>query len=57
VPYLIVVGDKEVDSNAVSVENREGQVGSMSLSDFIETLTREISTRALNSLFASDTKE
>jgi len=37
VPYLIVVGDKEVESNTITVEGREGSQGAIDIKDFIAT--------------------
>ena len=46
-PYVLVVGDKEIEANAVSVENRDrGQEGATPLSGFVEKITEEIRTRA-----------
>lgn len=43
VPYLLVVGDQEVNSNTVSVRKRgAGDQGSMSLDEFIPSLRQEI---------------
>jgi threonyl-tRNA synthetase len=37
IPYMLIVGDKEVENNTVSVRLQgEGDVGSMSVSEFIE---------------------
>ncbi len=48
VPYMLVVGDKEADSNEVAVRSRSaGDLGSMSLADFIAKLKDEIDTRAI----------
>lgn len=42
VPYLIVVGDKEVDQQTLSIRTREGtDLGSMSISEFANKLTEE----------------
>ncbi|QAU23967.1 threonine--tRNA ligase [Dyella sp. M7H15-1] len=42
VPYLLVVGDREKESGAVSVRTRSGEdLGSMSLASFIERLETE----------------
>ena len=47
VPYILVVGDKEVESSTVSVESRDrGAEGTASLSDFVQKLSEEIRTRA-----------
>ncbi len=37
-PYLLVVGEKEISSNTVTAEGREGSLGSMNIEDFIERL-------------------
>lgn len=43
VPYMVVVGKKEADTNTVSVRSRkDGDLGAMSLDSFIERLTQEI---------------
>lgn len=47
IPYLLVVGDKEVESKTVSVESRDhGKLEMTSLNDFIARATEEIKTRA-----------
>jgi len=38
VPYLLVVGDKEVEAGTVSAESRDSSLGAMSISDFISKL-------------------
>lgn len=39
VPYMVIIGQKEVDAKKVSVRSRElGDMGSMAVSDFIERL-------------------
>jgi threonyl-tRNA synthetase len=48
VPYMVVLGDKEVDSNTVAVRRRSGeQLPAQSLASFIETLTAEINNKTL----------
>jgi threonyl-tRNA synthetase len=43
IPYMLVVGDKEVENSAVAVRDRkEGDRGSMSLDDFINNIQKEI---------------
>jgi threonyl-tRNA synthetase len=42
VPYMIIVGDKEIENNEVSVRNRAGENSSMQLSKFIGIITLEI---------------
>ncbi|AOM00784.1 threonine--tRNA ligase [Cobetia marina] len=42
VPYLIVVGDKEVEADAVAVRTRSGEdLGTMKVSEFMERLKEE----------------
>ncbi len=47
IPYLLVVGDKEVEAKTVSVESRDhGKQDAQSLADFIVRATEEIKKRA-----------
>ena len=47
VPYMIIIGDKEVEANAVGVRKRkEGDIGQMSLVDFASKITEEINNKA-----------
>ena len=47
VPYMLVMGDKEVESGLVSVRSRkDGDLGTMSLEAFRKKLLEEIATRA-----------
>jgi len=46
VPYLLVIGDKEVENNSVAVRTRDGKdLGVMTLEAFIEHLTADIARR------------
>jgi threonyl-tRNA synthetase len=46
VPYLIVVGDKEVESNTVAVRTRKGDdLGTMTLDAFKELLAKDVARR------------
>lgn len=46
IPYLLVVGDKEVESKNVSVDSRDyGKLDTLTLADFIDRATEEIKTR------------
>lgn len=48
VPYMFVVGDKDIENDAVSVRHRkEGDLGSMPLSDFITMAEKEIETKEI----------
>ncbi len=43
IPYMLIVGDKEIESNMVSVRDRkEGDIGSMELDSFIDKVRKEI---------------
>jgi threonyl-tRNA synthetase len=42
ISYLLVVGDKEVESGEVTVESRTEKVGSIPVSKFLEQIKREI---------------
>ncbi|RPF43449.1 threonyl-tRNA synthetase [Hydrogenoanaerobacterium saccharovorans] len=47
-PYMIVLGDKEIENNVVAVRNRkEGDMGTMSLDAFIALAKEEIETKAI----------
>lgn len=46
VPYLLVIGDREVESQAVAVRTREGaDLGSMPVAQFAELLAQAVSRR------------
>jgi threonyl-tRNA synthetase len=46
IPYLLIVGDKEVDEGAVSVRSRkEGDLGPMAFADFMQKLGDEVASR------------
>jgi threonyl-tRNA synthetase len=48
IPYMLIVGDKEVEQGTVSLRSRkEGDVGAISLNEFIEKILKEIATKAL----------
>ena len=48
VPYMIVVGDKDIENGTVSVRSRkEGDLGAMSIDDFIKKIVEEVETKKL----------
>jgi threonyl-tRNA synthetase len=48
VPFMLVVGDREVESGAVSVRNRkEGDQGAKSVAGFVETLKELVDTKVV----------
>ncbi|MBL6735166.1 MAG: threonine--tRNA ligase [Shewanellaceae bacterium] len=51
VPYLLVVGDQEVDKNQISVRTRTGvDLGCFHIDDFIKQMAQKIESRQLNLL-------
>ena len=47
VPYMLVVGEKEVANNEVAVRShKDGDLGAMKLADFIAKLQKEIKDKA-----------
>jgi threonyl-tRNA synthetase len=45
IPYLLVVGDAEVEAKSASVESREEKIGVLPLSEVVTRLTEETRTR------------
>jgi len=46
IPYLLVIGDREAENNAVAVRTRAGKdLGSMPLEQFVEGLATEVASR------------
>ena len=49
IPYLLVVGDKEVEQGTVSVDRRtDGNLGSMKVEDFIKRVQDEVASFRLD---------
>lgn len=49
VPYMFIIGDKDIEANTVSVRHRKnGDLGAMNLDDFVAMAVEEINTRAIN---------
>ncbi|MBQ3094222.1 MAG: threonine--tRNA ligase, partial [Clostridia bacterium] len=48
VPYMLIIGDKEAESGTVSVRRRgeNGDLGSMSVEDFLQKALVEVATKA-----------
>ena len=43
VPYMLLVGDKDIEGGTVSIrDRRDGDIGSMSIEEFIEKITEEV---------------
>lgn len=46
IPYMLVIGDKEVEANAVSVRSRKhGEMGAMPVTQFMEHALNEVRTK------------
>ena len=47
IPYMLIIGDKEVEANQVSVRSRkEGELGAMELDAVVSKLVEEVATKA-----------
>ena len=54
IPYVCVIGDKEIEANSVAVRARGiGQVGTMSVDEFINKIEDEIKNRSSESFAKS----
>ena len=50
IPYVVVIGDKEIESNALAVRARGiGQVGTLGVDEFIKKIENEIHSRSSES--------
>ena len=48
-PYMLILGDKEIEENAVSVRSRkEGDLGSQSIDEFIAKINDDVKNKTLN---------
>lgn len=48
VPYMLILGEKEVEVNAVGVRKRkEGDIGQMSVEDFVSMISKEIEEKTI----------
>ena len=48
VPYMFIVGDKDIEAGTVSVRHRkDGDLGAMQLEDFVKLAKEEIETKAI----------
>jgi threonyl-tRNA synthetase len=51
IPYMLVVGDREVETNTVSVRTRSGEeLGSLSIADITKRIQQQINSRTLSLL-------
>lgn len=49
IPYMLVLGDKEIENKEVSIRNRKGENLTSSLSKFIEKIKSEIDNKIISS--------
>lgn len=48
IPYMIVIGDKEIESGTISVRGRkDGDIGSMTVESFAEKILKEINSKSI----------
>ena len=48
IPYMLVVGDRDMENQTVSVRLRTGEdLGAMSLADFTARLKQDVDTKAI----------
>ena len=48
IPYMLVVGDKEVEDSAVSVRSRkDGDIGQMKVQEFVDKIQKEIDEKTI----------
>ncbi len=48
VPYMLLVGDKDIENNTVSIrDRRDGDIGSMSIEEFIAKITEEVANKVI----------
>ena len=48
VPYMLLVGDKDIENNTVSIrDRRDGDIGSMSIEEFIAKITEEVNNKVI----------
>ena len=45
-PYMLILGEKEVEAGNISVRDRSNETVQMSLDEFVAKVTEEIKTRA-----------
>jgi len=49
IPYMLIIGGREVEANAVAVRQRDGQdLGAMPFSEFLAKVEEQIHTKSLN---------
>jgi len=52
IPYMLIIGDKEVENESVAVRLRSGKdLGDLKVDEFISKITEEIKSRSQNSIY------
>ena len=48
IPYMLLVGDKDIEANCVSVRKRgEGDIGAMGIDEFVELIVEQVKSRII----------
>ena len=48
VPYMLIVGDKDVEAGSVSVRKRgEGDLGAVSIDEFVDTIISQVNSKEI----------
>ncbi len=48
VPYMLLMGDKDIEAGSVSVRKRgEGDIGAVAVDEFIETIIKDVETKVI----------
>ncbi len=49
IPYMLIIGDKEKESGAISVRSRSaGDLGTMKLEEFVDRIKKEVADKVIN---------
>ena len=49
IPYMLIIGNREVEANAVAVRQRDGQdLGAIPFNEFLAKVKEQINTKSLN---------
>ena len=46
-PYLLVIGDKEAESDQVAVRSRQGEEGAVALDEFVQRIVEEVASKKM----------
>ena len=49
IPYMVVVGDKDIENKTVSIRSRkDGDLGAMSVEDFVRLMVEKVRTKEID---------